>query len=122
MIQYVSTKIVSAWPEARQDQPGYGVQYADGYKSWSPKAQFEAASIALGNIDDLEPHQQRMLAELKQLDQRLEALSDFLINKDAVKIAGIAEVELMGLQLHAMELYSALLFQRIAKFLDDDND
>ena len=119
MIQYVSTKIVSAWPEARQDQPGYGIQHADGYQGWSPKELFEASSIVLGHIDDLEPYQQRLLAELAQLDQRINDLRSFLISGKAVQIAGVKEAEQMGLQLHAMELYSALLYQRVAKFTED---
>jgi len=51
--RYIGTKIISAWPQSRkgkgkpddgsENEPGYGVQYADGYVSWSPKA-------AIGNI------------------------------------------------------------------------
>lgn len=42
--KYIGTKIVLAWAAAGKDgAPGYGVKYEDGYTSWSPKAQFEAA-------------------------------------------------------------------------------
>jgi hypothetical protein len=119
MIQYVSTKIVSAWPEARQDQPGYGIQHADGYQGWSPKELFEASSLVLGHIDDLEPYQQRLVAEQAQVDQRINDLRAFVRSGQAVKVAGAAEAKLMGLQLHAMELYSELLYQRVAKFTED---
>jgi hypothetical protein len=122
MIQYVTSNIVSAWPEARQDRPGYGIQHADGYRSWCPKEPFEASSIVLGNIDDLKPHQQRMSAELQQLDQRIDALADFLISDDAVAKAGVKEVELMRLQLYAMELYFAHLYQRVGLFMDDPDE
>ena len=42
---YYGTKRVTAWPavKAGGDEPGYGVQYADGYVSWSPKDVFEEA-------------------------------------------------------------------------------
>lgn len=46
--RYVGTKSVLAWPatsgrNGEEGEPGYGVEYADGYRSWSPKAVFEAA-------------------------------------------------------------------------------
>lgn len=52
---YYGTKRVTAWPESNevkgppgnpdaiQTADGYVVRYADGYRSWSPKAAFEAA-------------------------------------------------------------------------------
>jgi hypothetical protein len=41
--RYIGTKEVTAWPQEKDGKPGYGVKYADGYTSWSPKAQFEEA-------------------------------------------------------------------------------
>jgi hypothetical protein len=62
--EYVGLKTVKAWPQLGThppknggflcDQPseyGYGVQYEDGYISWSPKDVFEAAYKASGNMD-----------------------------------------------------------------------
>ena len=40
---YYGTKRVTAWPEERNGKPGYGVKYRDGYVSWSPASEFEAA-------------------------------------------------------------------------------
>jgi hypothetical protein len=56
---YVGVKNVQAWPETlgeynkrrgweipKDEDPnrlGYGIQYPDGYNSWSPKEQFEEA-------------------------------------------------------------------------------
>lgn len=42
---YYGTKRVTAWEMVGLDtsQPGYGVKYADGHISWSPKEVFEAA-------------------------------------------------------------------------------
>lgn len=40
---YLGVKRVEAYPEERDGKPGYAVIYPDGYKSWSPKAVFEAA-------------------------------------------------------------------------------
>lgn len=39
--RYIGTKEVVAWAAEKDGQPGYGVKYADGYTSWSPKAAFE---------------------------------------------------------------------------------
>ena len=40
---YLGVKRVEAYTEERDGKPGYAVIYPDGYKSWSPKAVFEAA-------------------------------------------------------------------------------
>lgn len=46
---YIGVKVIDAWPQMAKDphtdgkEDGYAVKYADGYISWSPKAQFEAA-------------------------------------------------------------------------------
>lgn len=63
MRQYISTKLIEAEPANRVDgkiqpadwpvpndalvEPGYKVRYPDGYESWSPKAVFEQAYMAL---------------------------------------------------------------------------
>lgn len=43
MREYIGLKRVVAWPEERNGVAGYGVEYQDGYKSWSPKDVFERA-------------------------------------------------------------------------------
>ena len=48
---YIGTKIIDAWPEARDGKEGYGVQYPDGYVSWSPRDAFEAAYRTSGSLD-----------------------------------------------------------------------
>lgn len=40
---YIGTKRVTAWEQEKDGIPGYAVQYADGYLSWSPKQVFEDA-------------------------------------------------------------------------------
>ena len=45
MQSYYGTKRISAEPEKIGDEEGYTVEYTDGYKSWSPKATFEAAYL-----------------------------------------------------------------------------
>lgn len=39
--RYIGTKEVTAWAADKDGKPGYGVKYADGYTSWSPKDAFE---------------------------------------------------------------------------------
>ena len=40
---YYGTKRVTAWRQEKDGKPGYGVRYRDGYESWSPASEFEAA-------------------------------------------------------------------------------
>ena len=56
--RYIGTKEVTAWFAEKDGKPGYGVKYADGYTSWSPKATFEEAYIPIGNIGHMPLHQQ----------------------------------------------------------------
>ena len=41
--RYIGTKEITAWQAEKDGAPGYGVKYADGYTSWSPKGAFEEA-------------------------------------------------------------------------------
>ena len=74
---YVGTKIVEAWKQEKDGQPGYAVKYSDGYVSWSPQAQFEAAYLAIGHIGHLPGHIQRMVAEHAELADRILKLDAF---------------------------------------------
>ena len=47
---YVGTKVVKAWPEARNGDVGMGVEYPDGYVSWSPQDAFDEAYRQSGNL------------------------------------------------------------------------
>lgn len=91
MKHYIGTKTVLAQPmtkgEAHDEQllhagtiptpeertePGYLVEYEDGYRSWTPKAPFDRAyRIA-------ETPQDRMRIEIADLRQRMDKLSAFL--------------------------------------------
>lgn len=41
--KFIGTKVVTAWQQERDGQPGYAVQYADGYTSWCPAEAFNEA-------------------------------------------------------------------------------
>lgn len=45
--KYIGTKIITAFPQEKDGNPGYGVIYADGYTSWSPKEVFEESYRAI---------------------------------------------------------------------------
>lgn len=45
--KYIGTKIVTAYPQEKDGTPGYGVIYADGYTSWSPKDVFDDSYRAI---------------------------------------------------------------------------
>lgn len=50
---YIGVKRIEAYPEDRDGKPGYAVIYPDGYKSWSPKAVFEAAYFPIEKANSL---------------------------------------------------------------------
>ena len=63
----------------------------------------------------LEPHQERVVDEKRQLDEKIEKLTDFLRTPQAVDVPS-AEVERLLSQLGIMHLYSRVLRDRIRHF------
>ena len=107
------------------EDAGYLVEYTDGgapnhpahsgYISWCPKNQFESQNLLICDIGHLAPHQQRVVAELEQLADRIQKLEAFL-HTDLY--AGLPEDErqLLKMQADAMVLYMGILNTRTAKF------
>ena len=102
-------------PPAADVQPGYAVKYPDGYVSWSPKAVFEAAYLAIGHIGHMPAHQQRVIGEHVQLADRLDQLRSFIGTPLFEGLAG-AEKDRLRLQADAMGVYLGVLSLRIDAF------
>lgn len=109
---YVGTKIIEAWPQERDGVLGYAVKYADGYTSWSPAAAFDAAYLPLGHIGGLKPHEQRLVAEHAQLNNRLAKLEAFL-ESDAFLHLGPDDQHDLQTQANCMRVYLNVLTARI---------
>lgn len=96
------------------DAPGYLVEYVDGgkpnddrhagYISWSPADVFERAYRPIGS------HVDRMAAELKELTDRIEKLTAFMMDPGTA-YRGLPEVEqaLLNAQQGAMLAYQGVL-------------
>lgn len=91
---------------------GYYVVYEDGYKSYSPSAAFESGYSL---IQAASTHQQRVLAEKAELDERREKLVAFFATPT---FHGLPESEQIRMerQAVAMRAYSEILGERIAAF------
>lgn len=48
---YYGTKRITAEPQEKEGNHGYGVVYEDGYKSWSPRSTFEDAYRKNGELN-----------------------------------------------------------------------
>lgn len=104
---------------------GYLVEYTDGgapnhpahagYISWSPKAQFDAGYVEVGEVGHLPPHQQRVVAECEQLADRIKKLEAFLATP---VFAGLADDErqLLKMQADAMVSYLGIINTRVERF------
>ena len=110
--QYVGTKIVTAWPAEKDGRPGYGVKYADGYTSWSPKEIFEAAYLPLGHIEHLPDFLQRVIAEAADLHARLTRLNAFLESEQYQRVSERDRDDLQA-QARAMTAYWNALSTRV---------
>lgn len=141
MKPFIGTKIINAAPMNRADyntfrgwnlpadedgaDEGYLVEYTDGgkpnvpgyagYVSWSPKAQFDSAYIAIGDISGMPPHRQRVVAEKSVLDDKLLKLSVFFLTELFLKLDE-AERNRLREQRTVMLSYSEILKARIAAF------
>ena len=140
MKTYIGTKVIHALPMTRQAyndyrgwelptnedgaDEGYLVEYVDGgrandsrhsgYISWSPKDVFERSYRPMQG-HGLPPHQQRVVTEKADLDERLGRLLAFF---QTPSFEFMAETERSRLRNQArfMEGYSAALKERIAAF------
>ena len=141
MKTYIGTKIINAKPMSRGEynvyrdwvlptnedggDEGYLVEYLDGgkpnddrhagYISWSPKAQFEAAYLEIGDVSSMPAHQQRVVAEKAELDTKLSKLENFYLSKIFAGLPKDEQIRLSN-QGGAMRVYSEILGARIAAF------
>lgn len=119
MKNYIGTKEVKAQPMTADEavtngykvgthehEDGYEVQYADGYKSWSPKATFEKAYKVSDTYAD------RLNIELSELTDKILKIREFFIT-DAFKSLPVAKQNLMHAQFGAMLAYKEILAERI---------
>lgn len=128
---YTGTKVILGWPMTRNDynvyrgwgvpsdenpaDSGYLVEYTDGgksnhpnhvgYISWSPADVFERAYSESGDW------RSRAEAELKQLNDRIAALTAFLLSDDVAKLSP-DERGLLGEQKYHMHGYANVLHRR----------
>lgn len=114
--EYISTKIVTAWPalgnphDARTaGVQGYAVKYPDGYTSWSPAPQFEAASLPIGQVAHLPAWRQRLAGERVRVTSDVEKLAAFIADTNPQGEHGT----LLQLQLEHMTGYRDILARRI---------
>lgn len=102
-------------PPAAPVVPGYAIKYPDGYVSWSPKAVFEEAYLPIGLVGHLPPHQQRVIGEKAQLDDKLSKLLVALSGPLKGKV-GAEEYQRLCDQADAMRDYSKILGERVEAF------
>lgn len=62
------------------------------------------------------PHQQRVVDEMVELDDRRQKLNGFILTNPTFKTLADAEQDRMKRQYHAMSQYSDVLGERIAAF------
>lgn len=125
MTQYTGTKTIKACPmtlgeaekvlgrsidtsavEDRNSTPGYLVEYADGYRSWSPKEIFERSyRISETHID-------RMLIEKEEVEKRFIAGRKFTFSSEFASLSELQK-KLLRKQLDIMEGYLYTLCERI---------
>ncbi|QBF27162.1 hypothetical protein EXN22_16230 [Pseudomonas tructae] len=116
--QYIGTKQLTAWPESKDGVQGYGVRYADGYTSWSPKGPFEAAYRPMGDVKHLTAEQQAVVGEHVQLNDQLIKLG-LLIDSPAYKQLSLAEQMRLASQRVAAGELLRIIATRIAEFGGD---
>lgn len=118
------------WAVPANEDPaeaGYLVEYQDGgkandprhagYISWSPADVFEGSYREVPGAD-LPPHQQRVLIEKAQLDDRLGKLTAFISSPKFIEI--VRDEDERGRLVakeECMKYYSAILAERIAAFV-----
>lgn len=107
------------------DRDGYKVVYEDGYTSWSPKDVFEKAYKEIKPIEEFyellkldynDGHQDRVINESVELNDKIERLDDFIDNNEIFKSLNKDEQERLIKQAQAMSYYFTILVERIKNF------
>lgn len=65
---------------------------------------------------ELKPHQQRVVTEKAELDEKVGKLDAFVLSEEFADLVGFDEMCRLINQLHTMKQYSAILGERIAAF------
>lgn len=112
---YIGTKQIMAWAQEKEGVAGYAVKYAEGYISWSPADVFEAAYLPIGHVSHLPLHQQRVIGEKTQLDDKVAKLKAFF-GTELFDSVDPREKHRLFDQVDAMSDYSQILGARIAAF------
>lgn len=89
----------------QEDEPGYLVEYDDGYKSWSPKEVFENAYHSSESFTD------RMINERSELRHRIVKLENFIYEGKKFLELSEREKDLLKGQVVAMRSYCDILQQ-----------
>lgn len=101
---------------------GCEVTYEDGYKSWSPKDVFEKAyrlirdSIPSTKGCLLAPHEDRVVTEANELNNKIEKLNNFILTSPTFKSLVEENQTLLIQQVRGMQYYFGILVERIDKF------
>jgi len=140
MTHFIGTKTVIAYPMTRGqyndyrgwqlpvneqgEDEGYLVEYTDGgqpnderhagYISWSPKAQFDAAYLPIGDVEGLPAHVQRVIGEYVQLTDKLTKLNRF-VESDGFSKVDPTDQHLLSTQIMAMNGYATVLLERLKR-------
>ena len=88
------------------NEPGYIVEYEDGYKSWSPKEVFEKAYKCSEAFID------RLHIELEEVSERQSKLNGYFDTEHFANLP-IEQRNLLKAQFGAMLAYSQILVERI---------
>lgn len=115
----IPTKIVTAWPQDQDGEPGYAVQDADGAVSWSPKALVDESWLPVGYLESLNPHEQRHVAHMEQMIERADQLEAFM---ETERYAGLTEdeQELMRAKKDILGIYIGVLIEQIEQSTIDE--
>lgn len=107
--------------ECKCQKDGYKVVYEDGYTSWSPKDVFEKAYREIKTLDvnlkELLPHQERVQQEAKELNDKIQKLDSFIVERIEL-FCSLPKDEQTRLeqQLLAMKYYLSILVERMENF------
>lgn len=140
MDSYVSNKLVTATPMSKQDysrhqgwvlpiedqgeELGFLVEDPKGISNhkehsgrihWLSYPEFLSDHLLLGDIKNAPAYQQRVIAELAQLEEKLKALQKYT-KTDQFLLLQYKDRELLQEQCRVMSRYAAILDERIQRF------
>lgn len=119
-LNYVTTQIITAWPQEKDGVIGYGILNAYGVQGWADAESFDRTCVPIGYVATLPPFAQQMIAEFEQTVDWADKLEAFM-GGEAYAAMPEPDRELLKEQYDILLMLIGVLGARQDRFIESAN-